>query len=157
MHIFLEACPGGLSMTLHQPGELVSISFMAFALGMDAFSVSLGLGMRQLRLKRIAFIGVIIGLAHIIMPFIGFFLGLFISAQIGQYTILVGGLLLTGIGVHMIFSAFHEKSLPIIQTAGIGLIIFSLSVSMDSFSVGLSLGMSGVKVVVAVLMFGFVS
>lgn len=144
-------------MTLHQLGELISISFMAVALGMDAFSVSLGLGMQQLRLKRIAFIGIIIGIAHMIMPFIGILLGLFISVKIGQYTILVGGLLLTGIGAHMIFSAFHEKPLRIVQTAGIGLIIFSLSVSMDSFSVGLSLGMSGTKVVVAILMFGLIS
>jgi|SRR5699024_5301012 len=144
-------------MTLHQLGELVSISFMAFALGMDAFSVSLGLGMQQLRLKRIAFMGIIIGLSHMIMPFIGMLLGFFISGKIGQYTILIGGLLLTAIGAHMIFSAFHEKPLRFVQTTGIGLIIFSLSVSLDSFSVGLSLGMSGVQVIVAILMFGLSS
>lgn len=144
-------------MTLNQLGEFISISFMAVALGMDAFSVSLGLGMQQLRLKRIAIIGVIIGLAHMLMPFIGMLLGLFISTRIGHYTVLVGGLLLAGIGAHMIFNAFHKKQLPLVQTTGIGLCIFALSVSMDSFSVGLSLGMSGAKAVIAIFMFGFIS
>lgn len=144
-------------MTLHQLGELFSMSFMAFALGMDAFSVSLGLGMQQLRLKRIAIIGIIIGLTHMLLPAIGILLGQFISSQIGHYTVLFGGLLLAGIGVHMIFSAFQEKSKGIVQTTGIGLVIFALSVSMDSFSVGLSLGMSSVKAVVAIVLFGLFS
>lgn len=144
-------------MTVHQIGELISISFMAFALGMDAFSVSLGLGMQQLRLKRIAFIGIIIGITHIVMPFIGLLLGLFISVRIGHFTVIIGGLLLAGIGVHMVFSAFQEKSERMIQITGIGLVVFSLSVSMDSFSVGLSLGMSGFKAAIAIFMFGFVS
>jgi len=144
-------------MTLDQLGELISISFMAVALGMDSFSVSLGLGMQQLRLKRIAFIGIVIGSTHLLMPFMGILLGMFISVRIGHYTVLVGGLLLAGIGVHMIFNAFHKKPHRFVQTTGIGLIIFALSVSMDSFSVGLSLGMSGVKAIFAIFMFGFVS
>lgn len=144
-------------MTLHQLGEFISISFMATALGMDAFSVSLGLGMQQLRLKRIAFIGIIIGIAHLIMPFFGILLGLFISVGIGHYTVLVGGLLLTGIGIHMILSAFRQKSDKVMQISGIGLIIFAITVSMDSFSVGLSLGMSQVKAAVTIFMFGFTS
>ncbi|HLR01202.1 MAG TPA: manganese efflux pump MntP family protein [Virgibacillus sp.] len=144
-------------MTLHHFGELFSMSFMAFALGMDAFSVSLGLGMQQLRLKRVAIIGIIIGLTHMLLPAIGMLLGLFISSRIGHYTVLVGGLLLAAIGIHMIYAAFQEKSNRIIQTTGIGLIIFALSVSMDSFSVGLSLGMSSAKAAVAIIMFGFFS
>lgn len=144
-------------MTLHQMGEFISISFMAFALGMDAFSVSLGLGMQQLRLKRIAYVGIIIGVAHLIMPFIGIVLGIFISAGIGHYTVLIGGLLLTGIGAHMVFSAFQQKPAKVIQTSGIGLLIFAMTVSMDSFSVGLSLGMSQIKAAVTIFMFGFTS
>lgn len=144
-------------MTLHQLGELISISFMAVALGMDAFSVSLGLGMQQLRLKRILYVGIIIGVAHLIMPLIGIVVGIFISAGIGHYTILVGGLLLTGIGAHMIFSAFQQKPAKAIQTSGIGLLIFAVTVSMDSFSVGLSLGISQVRAAVTILMFGFIS
>ena len=34
-------------------GELITLSIMAFALGMDAFSVGLGMGMVKLRKKQI--------------------------------------------------------------------------------------------------------
>ncbi|SDQ12989.1 Putative Mn2+ efflux pump MntP [Virgibacillus subterraneus] len=144
-------------MSVYQIGEIVSLLFMAIALGMDAFSVSLGMGMQQVRLKRIALIGLIIGLFHIIMPFIGILLGQAISTQIGQFTTLIGGLLLVGIGAQMVFSAFNHDTKKIVQPVGIGLLFFAISVSLDSFSVGLSLGMSGVKTMIALMLFGIVS
>ncbi|GGA64239.1 manganese efflux pump MntP [Ornithinibacillus halotolerans] len=138
-------------------GELISIIVMATAIGMDAFSVSLGLGMQRIRLKRIAFIGIIIGLFHIIMPFLGIVVGKFISAQIGDWTLLAGGLLLFGIGAHMLFSAFNREEKKVTRTTGIGLIILGLSVSIDSFSVGLSLGLSGMKTALMLIAFGLAS
>lgn len=144
-------------MSAEQLGDIISLIFMAFALGMDAFSVSLGMGMQFLRLKRIAFIGVIIGIFHVIMPFIGIFLGQVISAKVGHLTALSGGLLLFAIGAQMVFSAFNHEARRIIQPAGIGLIFFALSVSIDSFSVGISLGLSGVKTAIALFLFGVLS
>ncbi|WP_042143890.1 manganese efflux pump MntP family protein [Paucisalibacillus sp. EB02] len=134
--------------------EFISILMMAVAIGMDAFSVSLGLGMQNIRLKRIAIIGIVIGLFHIIMPFLGIVVGKLISEQIGDWTTLAGGLLLFGIGAHMLFSAFNHESEKMIQTAGLGLLILALSVSIDSFSVGLSFGLSGVKTALTLILFG---
>ena len=144
-------------MTEYHIGEIVSLIFMAAALGMDAFSVSLGIGMQRLRLKRIALIGLIIGLFHIGMPFIGIVLGKAISVQIGHYTTLAGGLLMVGIGAQMFFSAFNHEIKKIVQPVGVGLLILAFTVSIDSFSVGLSLGISGVKTAITLLMFGAVS
>ncbi|SFE09560.1 Putative Mn2+ efflux pump MntP [Lentibacillus persicus] len=138
-------------------GDIVSLVFMAIALGMDAFSVSLGMGMQKIRLKRIAIVGAVIGLFHVFMPFLGILLGHFISEQIGGYATLSGGLLLFGIGAQMIFSSFNHVSKRLAQPIGIGLIFFALSVSLDSFSVGLSLGLSEVKTVIALLLFGTAS
>ncbi|MGQ0453785.1 hypothetical protein ACT4UM_16115, partial [Bacillus sp. SS-TM] len=50
--------------------QLIPLIIMAFALGMDAFSVSLGMGMMPLKLRQILYIGMTIGIFHIIMPFI---------------------------------------------------------------------------------------
>ncbi|MFD1362021.1 manganese efflux pump MntP [Lentibacillus salinarum] len=144
-------------MSAYQIGEIVSLIFMAVALGMDAFSVSLGMGMQKVRLKRIAMVGGVVGLFHIMMPFAGILLGQAISEQIGQYATLSGGLLLFGIGAQMIFSAFNHESKQLAQPVGIGLIFFAISVSLDSFSVGLSLGLSEVKTVIALLLFGAAS
>ncbi len=94
---------------------------------------------------------------HMLMPFIGILLGQAISTQIGEYTVLAGGLLLFGIGAQMVFSAFNHEAPQLAQPAGIGLLFFALSVSLDSFSVGLSLGLSDVRTVVTLLMFGTAS
>lgn len=135
-------------------GDYLSIVIMSLAIGMDAFSVSLGLGMQRMRLKKIAYIGLVVGVFHMIMPFLGIIVGKLISAQIGEWTTLAGGLLLFGIGAHMLFSAFHHEVGKVIQTTGMGLLIFAFSVSIDSFSVGLSLGLSEVKTALTLILFG---
>lgn len=58
-------------------GEVFTLSLMAFALGMDAFSVSLGMGMASIRLKQIVKVGLTVGLFHIWMPLIGMLTGNF--------------------------------------------------------------------------------
>lgn len=144
-------------MGVNDIGDIVSLLFVAFAIGMDAFSISLGMGMQEIRLKRIAFIGCVFGLFHMMMPFIGILIGKKLSVEIGHYTMLFGGLLLIGIGAQMIFSAFNHHTRKIVEPIGISLLVLAFSVSVDSFSVGLSLGLSGVKTIIALILFGGVS
>ncbi|WP_067728508.1 manganese efflux pump MntP [Oceanobacillus damuensis] len=138
-------------------GEFISILFLAIALGMDAFSVSLGLGMLKLRLKRIALIGMTVGIFHIAMPLAGILIGTAISSQIGNLTSLVGGALLFVLGAQMFFSAFNHEVKSRVSPVGAGLLLIAFSVSIDSFTVGLSLGISGVKTFLVLMMFGAVS
>ena len=130
---------------------------MAFALGMDAFSVGLGMGLIQLRLKQIFYIGLIIGLFHVWMPLTGMIIGRFLSDQFGMIATYAGGILLLLLGFQMIRSSFKEEEARMITPVGFGLFIFALSVSLDSFSVGLSLGIYGARTVITILMFGIVS
>ncbi|MDL4839160.1 manganese efflux pump MntP [Aquibacillus rhizosphaerae] len=138
-------------------GEFFSLLFMAIALGMDAFSVGLGMGMQALRLKRIFFIGVTVGISHIAMPFLGIVIGKFISTRMEGFAVLGGGLLLFGLGVQMVLNSFNRDGKQIMKPVGIGLMLFAFSVSLDSFSVGLSLGLSGVKTFLALMLFGLAS
>ena len=156
-HIFYKHVQGGKGMAEHYITEIISLLFMAFALGMDAFSVSLGMGMQQLRLKRVAIIGIAIGMFHIFMPFFGILLGQAISGSIGDFTTIAGGCLLIAIGIQMIINAFIHEESKLMQPIGFGLLIIAFTVSLDSFSVGLSLGMSGVKTAVALILFGAMS
>ncbi|WP_163580470.1 manganese efflux pump MntP family protein [Gracilibacillus saliphilus] len=137
--------------------EIISIICMAFALGMDAFSVGLGMGMQEIRLKRIFLIGLVVGIFHMIMPFIGLLLGSILSDKIEGIAILAAGLLLCAIGFQMMFQTFWQKDTQILAPVGFGLIMFAFSVSLDSFSIGLSLGLSGVATVFAITMFGLFS
>ncbi|PLR96615.1 manganese efflux pump MntP [Bacillus sp. T33-2] len=135
-------------------GELFTLILMAFALGMDAFSVGLGMGMFRLTRRQIFKIGITIGLFHVWMPLAGIIAGRFLSEQFGAVAGLLGGLLLVILGVQMIWSGFKEDETSLITPVGRGLLVFALSVSLDSFSVGLTLGIYGAKTVLVLVCFG---
>jgi putative Mn2+ efflux pump MntP len=137
--------------------EIVTLIIMAFAVSMDAFSVSLGMGVFELRLRQIFYIGLTAGLFHMIMPLLGILAGHLLSATFGQITGYVGGGLLMIMGVHMFISSFKSEERMAILPVGWGLILFSLLVSLDSFSAGLSLGMFGARAIVAMACFGIVA
>ncbi|MFB1051524.1 manganese efflux pump MntP family protein [Paraliobacillus sp. JSM ZJ581] len=137
--------------------ETISLLIMGIALGMDAFSMGLGMGLQLLRLKRIFFIGIVVGIFHVVMPFIGMLVGRLITIQLEDVAILFAGLLLFGLGVHMILQTFQSERKQLMKPIGIGLFLFSFSVSIDSFSVGLSLGMSGMRIILTIILFGLSS
>lgn len=127
---------------------------MSFALGMDAFSIGIGMGMFQLRLKQIFYIGLTVGFFHVWMPLLGIIAGRFLSETFGTIAGYAGGGLLIILGLQMFFSSFKKESDSIVTPVGIGVILFALSVSLDSFSVGLTLGIYGARTVAALVCFG---
>lgn len=138
-------------------GEIVTLVVMALALGMDAFSVGLGMGMYNLRLRQIFKIGITIGLFHVWMPLVGMLAGKFLSEKFGAFATIMGGLLLVILGIQMIWASLKKGEEKVITPIGFGLILFALSVSLDSFSVGLTLGIYGAKTVMVILCFGIVA
>jgi putative Mn2+ efflux pump MntP len=142
-------------MTYSFAGEEFALLMMAFALGMDAFSVSLGMGTLPIRKRQIAKAGLTIGGFHVLMPLCGLIIGGLISEHFGEIAMVAGGAILVIIGGQMIISSLMAKEQEhIFKPVGIGLFIFALSVSLDSFSVGLSLGIFGTKGLFAILLFG---
>lgn len=138
---------------LHGLYELYSLSLMAFAVGMDAFSVSLGIGMNRLRLRRIFQLGLTVGLFHILMPLAGSIFGKFLSEHLGVLAVYSGGILLVFIGIQMVLSSFKQEKTSHIPH-GLGVLFFALSVSLDSFTLGLTLGIFEAKMVTALVLFG---
>ncbi|WP_257988221.1 MULTISPECIES: manganese efflux pump MntP [Bacillus] len=135
-------------------GEVFTLIVMAFALGMDAFSVGLGMGMYKLRLRQIFKIGFTIGIFHLWMPMLGMIAGRFLSEKFGAIAGYIGGMLLVILGVQMILAVFKDEESSIITPVGLGMLIFALSVSLDSFSVGLTLGIYGAKTALVLICFG---
>jgi manganese efflux pump family protein len=138
-------------------GEIITLSIMAFALGMDAFSVGLGMGLIPLRLKQIFYIGVTVGIFHVFMPLAGIGIGRYLSENFGSIATWIGGGLLLLLGVQMLASSFKKGDDFSFRPVGMGLWIFALSVSLDSFSVGLSLGIFGARTLLSLLLFGVFS
>lgn len=144
-------------MPIHaaQWGQLITIVLMALALGMDAFSLGIGMGVRGIRLLNILKIGIITGLFHVIMPLIGLFTGHYIGTLLGSVATYAGGLLLVALGAHMIYSSLKSDSIVVFDHRSFwSLMLFGLMVSIDSFSVGVSLGMFSTDLIVTVLLFG---
>ncbi|MFC5451450.1 manganese efflux pump MntP [Paenibacillus aestuarii] len=136
-------------------GQLITIIIMAIALGLDAFSLGIGIGMKGIRLLDIAKISFVIGIFHVLMPLMGMFMGHYVSALLGNVATAAGGCLLILLGSHMIYSSVRgEEHVSFDHRTFLGLLIFALSVSIDSFSVGVSLGMFATDIVLTVLIFG---
>ena len=138
-------------------GEIITLLLMAFALGMDAFSVRLGMGMFKLRLRQILFIGLTVGFFHIWMPLLGMGAARFISDKFGTFATYAGGLLLLILGIQMFIPGKRGEAgirdNKMLAPIGKGLFIFALGVSLDSFSVGLTLGIYGAKTILTILLF----
>lgn len=136
-------------------GQLVTILIMAVALGLDAFSLGIGIGMKGIRLRDVLRISIVTALFHIIMPLIGMYMGKYVSSLLGDITTYAAGGLLVLLGAHMILNAFREGDTKLVDHRSLlGVVLFSLSVSVDSFSVGVSLGMFSSDLILTVLAFG---
>lgn len=136
-------------------GQTMTILILAAALGMDAFSLCLGIGMRGVRLLHVAKISTAVAVCHVIMPLAGLFMGKYVSALLGDVAVMIGGLLLVFLGGHMIYNSLRGNDTPSFSTdSAFGLLAFAVSVSVDSLSVGVSLGMVASDLVLTVLLFG---
>ncbi len=137
-----------------QAGQLATILIMAVALGLDAFSLGIGLGMKGIRLLDILKFSLMIGIFHVFMPLLGMFAGQYVSSLLGNVAEAAGGGILVLLGAHMIYSSLYGQGRALDHTGLWGLFIFSLSVSIDSFSVGISFGILESELWLTVLMFG---
>lgn len=149
---------GELTVTVFsaESGPMLSLLMMAIALGMDAFSLGIGMGMRNIRFIQILKISFVIGIFHVIMPLLGMFAGKYVSSFLDDIAEVAGGGLLILLGIHMIYSAWRGGDDHVFNAATFwGLMMFALSVSLDSFSVGISLGLFASHIWLTVIMFGF--
>jgi putative Mn2+ efflux pump MntP len=145
----------GLAEVTEHLGQTMTILFMAIALGMDAFSLCLGIGMKGIRLLQVARISLAIAVFHVVMPLIGLFMGQYMSSLLGDVAVMIGGGLLILLGGHMIYSSLRGDDVNSIDTGSLfGLLAFAVSVSVDSLSVGVSLGVFASDLIMTVLLFG---
>ncbi|MBN3523941.1 manganese efflux pump MntP [Paenibacillus apiarius] len=136
-------------------GQWMTILVMALALGSDAFSLCIGIGMRGVRRMDAFRISIVIAFFHVLMPLMGVITGVYIGIVLGKMTAMAAGALLVILGGHMIYSSFKGESSHFIDTASLwGTIWFALSVSVDSFSVGVTLGMFRSDLLITIVAFG---
>lgn len=115
--------------------------FIAIAMGLDAFSVSLSLGIQRLSFLRMLLFSVVVGLFHYIFPLLGSTIGnLFKSYLI--FPVDVTAILFIVIGMYMMIAAFGEKKNVFLHGRLIAIVLLGLAVSIDSLSIGFSISFS---------------
>ena len=124
--------------------NLWPILLIAVALGMDAFSVALGIGAARHRvsLRAILRLSASFGLFQFFMPIAGWLGGMTIAAYIDSYDHWIAFAVLLYVGGKMIHQSFRGEEAPAPgqdPTRGITLIMLSVETSIDALAVGLSM------------------
>lgn len=118
--------------------ELLNLIIIGIALSMDTFSLSLGIGTFNIENKKAMVLSLIVGVMHFLMPIIGLFVG---SNLINIFHIeadILLGIILIFIAIEMIIDILkHEEEQFKLNL--VGMFLFALGVSLDSFSLGLGL------------------
>ncbi|WP_245684827.1 manganese efflux pump MntP family protein [Orenia metallireducens] len=147
--------------------SIIEVVVLGVALGTDAFSVSVAIGTRRLRLLLLLKLSLVIGIFHVIMPLLGLELGLFLHNFFGNYyfedtidkvTTAIGSGVLMILGMIMIYENFKsDEDDNNFDLYGWSLIILALSVSIDALSVGFSLGMLDTNIIFSCLILGVIA
>ena len=115
--------------------EIITIILIGLSLSMDAFSLSLLYGSKKIDKKNIYKLSLTVGLFHFFMPLLGHFLGNGILLLVKISSSILMFVILLVVGIEMIIDSFKDDKRINTEQA----LMFALAVSIDSFSIGLSL------------------
>ena len=118
--------------------QILSILLIGIALSMDTFSLSLSLGTFNITNKQALKLSIIVGIMHFFMPIIGMLLGEKLINLFELQCDFLLGVILLFIAIQMIIDLIkHEENSFNLNI--LGMFLFALGVSLDSFSVGLGI------------------
>ena len=129
--------------------------FIGLSLSMDAFSVALSLGNISIDKKIIKTLSITIGLFHFIMPNLGYLLTNLIKKNIFINTNIISASIFFFLAIIMFKNI--KENIKISSLSIITIFLISLSVSLDSFSVGIALSLQNENIIIASSIFSIVS
>ena len=135
---------------------IFSLLLVAVGLSMDTFSLSLGYGMFNLSKKDILKISICVGLFHFFMPIFGNLLGNFLLSLLPLKAEIIIGIVFLTITVDIILSLLKKEDLKPFKN-NLEIIVFSFTVSIDSFSTGIGLNAFEVPYYISSFIFMLVS
>ncbi len=121
---------------------------------MDAFSLAIAYGTNQIKKSKILILSILVGTFHYFMPYLGSLIGsnlLFLLTKSNYIVAIVFFLL-----AYEMYKSKDEEQIGTL-TNFISLLVFAFTVSIDSFSVGLALGLEKTNLTIAFLIFSIVS
>jgi putative Mn2+ efflux pump MntP len=141
---------------------LIKIAAIAVALAMDAFAVSIAVGMT---LKKIGFrqnfrLAWHFGFFQAIMPILGWTAGVSIQQWVENFDHWIAFLLLVYVSQGMLRASFNKKKQEVHHkdpTRGMPLILLSIATSIDALAVGFSLSMLKISIWIPAFIIGIVA
>ncbi|MFZ1731127.1 MAG: manganese efflux pump MntP family protein [Bacteroidota bacterium] len=141
--------------------DFLTLLFIAFALAIDAFAVSLSTGAYLVKANprqtfRMAFH---FGLFQFLMPILGWIAGSTFASLIESADHWIAFGLLGIIGGHMIWNAFRseDETVRTDMTRGWALMSLSVATSIDALAVGLSLSCINVQIIFPAILIGIIA
>jgi putative Mn2+ efflux pump MntP len=149
----------GSKDTMSQPIDLYSLILISIGLAMDAFSIAIiaGFGLGKVKLIDSIRVSSTFGIAHIIMPILGWILGSTVITFIQNWDHWLAFILLSFVGVRMLMEGLNEETDEINSSDMLGLtnlIMFTIAVSIDALAVGLSFSLQELSIWVPSLYMG---
>ncbi len=141
---------------------LFNILFIAIALAMDAFAVSIAAGvtLKSVGPRQTFRLAWHFGLFQAMMPVIGWSAGLTVRSHIEAYDHWIAFLLLAYVAQGMLRSAFKgetNEEAAKDPTRGMTMVLLSIATSIDALAVGLSLSMINISIWTPALIIGLVA
>jgi len=154
--------------------NLAWVVAVATALGADAFSLALAIGLAGIRKSMMVRLSLVVAIFHVFMPLGGMLLGQALGTILGNFASLIGALVLIVLGGRMLYKVyrptiesfrfgeareafFHKKLSKNSSLNGYGIYILAASVSLDALSVGFSLGTIRADIFMTVMIMGLIA
>jgi len=136
--------------------QLIPLLLMGAALGTDAMSLSIGIGLRGVSWRDVIRVSAVIGIFHIVMPLVGALAGHYFGLFVGSLAVWIGAAIVAFIGVRMIWGCVGSGDAGPCswKLTGFSLLMLATGVSIDALSVGFSLGTFGYSIYVTSVVFG---
>ncbi|MBE3552395.1 MAG: manganese efflux pump [Kyrpidia tusciae] len=137
------------------PEEWATLLLLAVALGLDAFSVGLGVGLTKPRPAEILRASAAVGVLHVAFPMAGLSFGMNLHYAMGDVAKWLGSAVLIVIGGNMIWHSMREKAEDWMRSGvSYGWLLYAVGVSLDSLTAGFGLGLFNVNPWGAAALFG---
>lgn len=154
--------------------NLVWVVAVAIALGADAFSLSMAIGLSGIRKRMMLRLLLVVAVFHVVMPLGGMMLGQALGTILGSFASLMGAFVLIWLGGRMLYKVYRpttehfpfgeardvllNKNLSTDGSlSGFGIYVFAASVSLDALSVGFSLGTIKTDIFITVMIIGAIA
>ena len=118
---------------------------------MDAFSIALSIGTTHLSKNRFILIPIVVSIMHFVMPLIGLFLG----NQILSIININPKIIMTIILLYLAFLMYKDRNNDKVTKINslLSIFLYAISVSLDSFSVGIGLKALTDKIIIPPIIF----